>query len=235
MSIFAVVVLESVVGAAVAAPVRTVAAMIPAAAGGMIDVGIATEHFGSEHVTVVVLAVAILDAAVAGSLGVEVDTDFGLALAAVAVLGCAVVAVIAAVAGVVGVEVVPGRVGLESVVVFGSAAEILVDEVVVVVESFGPEVDDAGFALTAGAPAAAHSEWTDWQAGHFESDLNSDDSQDESAVQDDKTEVAVAGSDSAAVGHEEDNRPASAAAEAQAYEEEKQSAANLQTVSQQVF
>lgn len=168
MSIFAVVVLESVVGAAVAAPVRTVAAMIPAAAGGMIDVGIATEHFGSEHVTVVVLAVAILDSAVAGSLGVEVDTDFGFALAAVAVLGCAVVAVIAAVAGVVGVEVVPGRVGLESVVVVGSAAEILVGEVVVV-ESFGPEVDDAGFALTAGAegaePAApadaVHSEWTD--------------------------------------------------------------------------
>lgn len=65
--------------------------------------------------------------------------------------------------------------------------------------------------------------------------MDSVDTQDKVAAQDDKTEVAVVGSDSAAVGHEEDNRPASAAAEAQAYEEEKQSAANLQTVSQQVF
>ena len=65
--------------------------------------------------------------------------------------------------------------------------------------------------------------------------MDSVDTRDESAVQGDKTEVAVVVFDSVAVGHEEDNRPASAAAEAQADEEEKQPAATLQTVSQQVF
>ena len=58
---------------------------------------------------------------------------------------------------------------------------------------------------------------------------------DESAARNDKTEVAVVGSDSAAVGLEEDSHPASAAAEAQADVEAKQPAANLQRVSQQVF
>lgn len=152
-----------------AAPVlgRTLATVIAAAAAGVTGVGVATGHFESEPAIVVVLAVEILDAAVAGSLGVEVDEDVGFALAAVAALGRAVVAVIAAAVRMVDVEVV-GHAELVSVVVVGSAAEILVDEVVVVVvESFEPEIDDAGFALTAGAEGAepvapavvAHSEW----------------------------------------------------------------------------
>ena len=111
-----------------AAPVlgHTLAAVIAAVAAGVTGVGVATGHFGSEHVIVVVLAVEILDAIVAGLLGAEVDEDVGFVLAAVAALGRAVVAAIAAVAGVVGVEIV-GHAGLVSVVVAGSAAEVFVD------------------------------------------------------------------------------------------------------------
>jgi hypothetical protein len=169
VSKFVVVGSGSVGGTAVAAvPAlgRTLAAVIVAAAAGVSGVGVATGHFESEPVIVVVLAVEILDAVVAGSLGVEVDGDVGFALAAVAALGRAVVAVIAAVAGVAGVDVVPEHAGLVSVVVVGSAVEVFVDEVVVA-GSFVLGVDDAGFALAAvaegaepAAPAvAAHSEW----------------------------------------------------------------------------
>jgi hypothetical protein len=140
-----------------------------------------------------------------------------------------------------GVGVATGHAELEPVVVVVLAVEPLVDEVAgeagfafaIVVEvvdeavagSFGLEIEadeGVGFALAAVAegaePAApaAHSEWVEWQVEHFESDLDSVDIHAESAFQDDRTEVAVVVFDSAAVEHEEDNRPASAAGEAQA-------------------
>lgn len=153
-----------------------------------------------------------------------------------------VAAVAVTVAVMVGVEAETEHSESVSAIVVVLAVEVLVDEVAVA-GSFAGEPEDVGVAPVEGAELAApavavHSERPESPVEHSEFDLDFVDTHDESAVQDDMTEVAVVVFGSAAVEHEEDNRPASAAGEAQAGVQARWSAvkaSTLQTVSQRVF
>lgn len=147
-----------------------------------------------------------------------------------------IAAVAVTVAVMVGVEAETEHSESVSAIVVVLAVEVLVDEVAVA-GSFAGEPEDVGVAPVEGAELAApavavHSERPESPVEHSEFDLDFVD------TQDDMTEVAVVVFGSAAVEHEEDNRPASAAGEAQAGVQARWSAvkaSTLQTVSQQVF
>lgn len=133
-----------------------------------------------------------------------------------------IAAVAVTVAVMVGVEAETEHSESVFAIVVVLVVEVLVDEVAVA-GSFAGEPEDVGVAPVEGAELAAlavavavHSERPESPVEHSEFDLDFVDTQDGSAVQDDMTEVAVVVFDSAAVEHEEDNRPASAAGEAQA-------------------